>query len=1000
MPADVVTTPLKITLQGKGNNPNEWGDIANANFSTLESAITGNSQIAVTGGSLNLTDAQNVDALIEFTGTLTSNQTIVTRTAKKIWFIKNSTAGAFSLTVKTAAGTGIVVPQGQGRLLYCDGTNVVNAAVSNESAVADGSFVYVGQVSGTANALTATSSIFKEAALTDGMKVRFKAASANTDTPSLNLTNSGGSALGAVDIVDAEGVDLRGGTFAANGIYEVIYNSTLTKWQLSAGGGAGGANGAIINTATNITITESDNGKTYNVDSTGGDRTVSFDPAADLADGFRVTIMKAVAANNVILDPNGAETIDDAATLTLEDDNSGVEVGSNGTALFITGDGNYYLNGSVQNKHLANMALQTLKGAQVNGAPIDVTLASMLEIAAGALQLKAFSTAYDRLSQGTIGERKVLSSNPTSGTIELFDIATGNQGLRIKGIHSRSNGSAGGLTRSVLLENNDVWVTGSSAGSGNGNVAAVNIDLCQRLHGIPAAKSVTKIVEGDGYRFALTDDGKVYAQGENSQGALGIGNTTDQATFVQVTALDAETVVDVVTTGARASTQNTSFFIINDGTVYSAGADTYGQLGQGATPADATTATEISGLTNVSSIAVAQNGRPHVLAVLSDGTMRSWGYNASGQLGLGNLTDQDTPQIVAGPTGVVEALASCGASTFSFSLIRKSDGSLMACGDNTSGQLGQGDLLDLDVFTAITFTPSATISKISITGEAQGNCAAVDTAGNLWCWGDNARGQLGDGGTADRSTPYKPSVSEQGSIVDCLVAGSAGSASTYYRTATAIYAAGYSTNGNLGTNSTLGTNDTFAEVVGLDGEVADWSVSGQGVTNYGLTVLTLDGRVLTCGSNLQGQCGIGLFNDIFFLRPMLGFALKADTEIPTEFIMLPVGDETTALTIGTGKFNFRMPYPFEMTDIKASVGIRPTLSKIVVDVNRSGTSIMTTDKLEIDPGLGSTKFSATQPALTTTIFNENDEIEVDIDQIGSGTAGAGLKVYLIGKRIG
>lgn len=999
MPADVVTTPLKITLQGKGNNPNEWGDIANTNFSTLESAITGNSQIAVTGGSLNLTDAQNVEALIEFTGTLASNQTIVTRTAKKIWFIKNSTAGAFSLTVKTAAGTGIVVPQGQGRLLYCDGTNVVNAAVSNESAVADGSFVYVGQVSGTANALTATSSIFKEAALTDGMKVRFKAASANTDTPSLNLTNSGGSALGAVDIVDAEGVDLRGGTFAANGIYEVIYNSTLTKWQLSAGGGAGGANGAIINTATNITITESDNGKTYNVDSTGGDRTVSFDPAADLADGFRVTIMKAVAANNVILDPNGAETIDDAATLTLEDDNSGVEVGSNGTALFITGDGNYYLNGSVQNKHLANMALQTLKGAEVNGAPIDVTLASMLEIVAGALQLKQFSTAYDRLAQGGLGSRLYLSTNPATGTIELHDAGVGNQGLRVKGIPQRANANTG-LGRAVLLANNDIMVCGASTNSQNGNTNAVNAELPQRLHGIPAGKEITKIVEGETYRFALSSDGKVYAQGDNTQGQLGLGDTADRATFVQVTALDAFVVSNVFVTPPRGAAQNNSYFLINDGTVYSCGSDTYEQLGQGAAPADPLTPTLIAGLTNVASIAASNNQRPHVLAVHSDGTLSAWGHNAQGQLGLGDLVNRDTPQAVAGPTNVVEALASCGSTGVGFSMLRTSTGALLSCGDNGSGQLGVGDTTDRTVFTAITFTPSATIVKVAISGDASGIAAAVDDAGDFWCWGDNATGALGDGTVTDRTSPYKPAVSQQGSVVDCLCGGYAGNGQIWYRTATSIYGAGYAGVGNLGTNSFAGSNLTFEEVIGLDGTVADWTVNGgSSVTDTALTVLTTDGRVLCCGQGTNGQLGNGGTTSRGYLVAMKGFATKSDAEIPTEAIVLTVGDETTALTNGDGKLTIRMPYAFTLTEIRASVVTAPTGANIIIDVERNGASVFST-LLTIDATEKTSTTAAIPAVLSTTNLANDDEMEINIDNIGSTVAGAGLKIYFIGKRIG
>jgi hypothetical protein len=64
---------------------------------------------------------------MEFTGALTGNRTIEVPAVAWPWVVYNNTSGAFSLTVKTNAGTGIVVPQGKRQVLYCDGTNVVDA---------------------------------------------------------------------------------------------------------------------------------------------------------------------------------------------------------------------------------------------------------------------------------------------------------------------------------------------------------------------------------------------------------------------------------------------------------------------------------------------------------------------------------------------------------------------------------------------------------------------------------------------------------------------------------------------------------------------------------------------------------------------------------------------------------------------------------------------------------------------------------------------------------
>lgn len=118
----------------------------------------------------------------------------------------------------------------------------------------------------------------------------------------------------------------------------------------------------------------------------------------------------------------------------------------------------------------------------------------------------------------------------------------------------------------------------------------------------------------------------------------------------------------------------------------------------------------------------------------------------------------------------------------------------------------------------------------------------------------------------------------------------------------------------------------------------------------------------------------------------------------TQCIAVACSDETTALTTGTAKVAFRMPYAFTLTGIRASVTTAPTGADLIVDVNESGSTVMTTDKLRIDAGEKTTTTAATPPALTDTALADDAEITIDIDQIGSTIAGAGLKVYLIGTK--
>jgi hypothetical protein len=115
-------------------------------------------------------------------------------------------------------------------------------------------------------------------------------------------------------------------------------------------------------------------------------------------------------------------------------------------------------------------------------------------------------------------------------------------------------------------------------------------------------------------------------------------------------------------------------------------------------------------------------------------------------------------------------------------------------------------------------------------------------------------------------------------------------------------------------------------------------------------------------------------------------------------IGIAVSDETTALTTGVAKAIFRMPYAMTVTDVRATVTTAPTGSNIIVDINDGVTSIMTTDLLSIDATEKTSTTAVTAPNITDTALADDAEITIDIDQIGSTLAGAGLKIWIIGTR--
>ena len=96
-----------------------------ASTAFVQSAVGGYLSKSVTGGTVTLSDLEASNPVIGFSGTLTSNLVVVVpTTVKRLWAVYNATSGAFTLTVKTATGSGVTVAQGKRNLVYTDGTNV------------------------------------------------------------------------------------------------------------------------------------------------------------------------------------------------------------------------------------------------------------------------------------------------------------------------------------------------------------------------------------------------------------------------------------------------------------------------------------------------------------------------------------------------------------------------------------------------------------------------------------------------------------------------------------------------------------------------------------------------------------------------------------------------------------------------------------------------------------------------------------------------------------
>ena len=158
--------------------------------------------------------------------------------------------------------------------------------------------------------------------------------------------------------------------------------------------------------------------------------------------------------------------------------------------------------------------------------------------------------------------------------------------------------------------------------------------------------------------------------------------------------------------------------------------------------------------------------------------------------------------------------------------------------------------------------------------------------------------------------------------------------------------------------------------------------------------VTLTGALVRSGAHSLTLTTTGTTN---VTLPTSG-TLATTTQALTECIPIAVSDETTALTTGTAKVTFRMPFAMTLTAVRASVTTAPTGANLIVDINDSGTSIMTTNKLSIDAAELTSTTATTAAGITDSALADDAQITIDIDQVGSTVAGAGLKVYLIGTR--
>ena len=287
----------------------------------------------------------------------------------------------------------------------------------------------------------------------------------------------------------------------------------------------------------------------------------------------------------------------------------------------------------------------------------------------------------------------------------------------------------------ALLSNGKIQTRGLNTNGdlGIANAMGTNGNSYSAVVDISDITNATDIAIGEMHVLALLSDGSIKAWGTNTNGQLGDGTNTLRETPVTISSLNNVVAISTKNGGYH------SLALLSDGTVKSWGLNTNGQLGNNSITSENSPIT-VNNLSNVIAISAGAN---HSLALLNNGTVMAWGLNTSGQLGDGTTTQRNEPVLVSGVTNVVAISAG-----YTHSLALLSDGTIKAWGSNNNGQLG--DTTNNNSLTAVTVSGITSVLAISAGNEYS---LALLSNSRLMSWGYNNVGQLGINSTTSRNTP-------------------------------------------------------------------------------------------------------------------------------------------------------------------------------------------------------------------------------------------------------
>ena len=336
---------------------------------------------------------------------------------------------------------------------------------------------------------------------------------------------------------------------------------------------------------------------------------------------------------------------------------------------------------------------------------------------------------------------------------------------------------------------------------------------------------------GVSFTLFLKEDGTVWSAGLNTSGQLGLGHTTQKTVPTQIPPTASFHSIKAIEAGA-----SFSLFLKEDGTVWASGV-----LAINGSGASVSSPVQVTAITVP--IVKITAGDGHAIALDETGRIWTWGSNGYGQLGTGNKTTRTTPCNPAVPPcapnlALVKSIAAGGR----HSLALLSDGTVKSWGANLAGELGVGTRASNGVVTPAESLTPVTVplsTPVSQVRAEQYLSLALGTTGDVWSWGDNESGAGGRAGAfAQVPTP--------GVLLGAQRMIAAGATSGYAASMNGpIWAFGVNGQGTLGDGTTsaravpghtlpvpqryaIESGSLSAAAITLVGEVYVWGYNGTG----------------------------------------------------------------------------------------------------------------------------------------------------------------------------